>query len=601
LEPVNVNNCTQENATNTTQEEPGTVPNSTQVDPESTSQPPHSITPRGRKRSRNEDTWKINIKKSSRNSAKPYVTTKGKTVSGKTFTNKPCNCRRKCFERIDENERKQLFLAFWDLKEYSLQNLFIHGSVKSFDIKRKRIRDGSGSSKEKSFQYFFQIKSSNFQVCKQYFHETLQISVGRLYRCLKKTSLNSVVTETRGKGSRKIDDSDVIEHIKSFPAYQSHYTRIHNPERKYLNSDLSIRKMYDLFVEKCTLVKKIPVKEKFFYQVFSSKFNLHFKPPKKDTCRICDGLELKIQAAITTNNVENKEKLTIEKNLHLCKAEKARECLRKDKEKASADVYVATFDLQKALPFPKLATSVAYYKRNMYVYNLGIHNFNSNVGYMNVWNETEGGRGSQDIASSLVKHIKEHAKNSKHVILYSDSCTGQNRNIKMALSLLQLTQDTGTSINTIDHKFLVSGHSFLPNDADFGVIESASQKHTQIFSPENWIEIIKNSKRKHPKFVVQELKHHDFLSTKNLEKNITNRKVTTDGYKFNWLKVVWFRFERSLTHSFKFKENLNDEMPFYEVDLTKKGRGRPVQWNTIVQDPLYICRRVVTDIKKKIC
>ena len=28
----------------------------------------------------------------------------------------------------------------------------------------------------------------------------------------------------------------------------------------------------------------------------------------------------------------------------------------------------------------------------------------------------------------------------------------------------------------IDHKFLVSGHIFLPNDADFGVIERTTKK-----------------------------------------------------------------------------------------------------------------------------
>ena len=29
----------------------------------------------------------------------------------------------------------------------------------------------------------------------------------------------------------------------------------------------------------------------------------------------------------------------------------------------------------------------------------------------------------------------------------------------------------------IDHKFLLSGHTFLPNDSDFGVIEIALRKN----------------------------------------------------------------------------------------------------------------------------
>uniref|UniRef100_A0A6P7GQ42 Uncharacterized protein LOC114345092 n=1 Tax=Diabrotica virgifera virgifera TaxID=50390 RepID=A0A6P7GQ42_DIAVI len=60
---------------------------------------------------------------------------------------------------------------------------------------------------------------------------------------------------------------------------------------------------------------------------------------------------------------------------------------------------------------------------------------------MHVWDETEGGRGSQDIASCLVKHLKQESSSYEHVIAYSDSCTGQNRNIKTSLSLLKLVQD----------------------------------------------------------------------------------------------------------------------------------------------------------------
>ena len=109
---------------------------------------------------------------------------------------------------------------------------------------------------------------------------------------------------------------------------------------------------------------------------------------------------------------------------HLQLAQNARDALNEDKVSASDDTYVGTFDLQKALPFPKLTTSVAYYKRNMYVYNCGIHSFNNSTGYMYVWDETNGGRGSHDISTCVVKHLKTHANDKKQVIFYSDTCTG---------------------------------------------------------------------------------------------------------------------------------------------------------------------------------
>lgn len=40
--------------------------------------------------------------------------------------------------------------------------------------------------------------------------------------------------------------AQVRDHITSSPAYESHYTRKHNPNRKYLSENLNIRLMYNL-------------------------------------------------------------------------------------------------------------------------------------------------------------------------------------------------------------------------------------------------------------------------------------------------------------------------------------------------------------------
>ena len=75
--------------------------------------------------------------------------------------------------------------------------------------------------------------------------------------------------------------------------------------------------MYLLYVEKCKTENKIPVKEKFYYNVFSKKFNLDFKQQAKGTCHICDGFELKI-----SNEQDEMVKKTLEINkiIHLTKA-----------------------------------------------------------------------------------------------------------------------------------------------------------------------------------------------------------------------------------------------------------------------------------------
>ncbi|XP_055388392.1 uncharacterized protein LOC129616942 [Condylostylus longicornis] len=66
----------------------------------------------------------------------------------------------------------------------------------------------------------------------------------------------TIGNDLRGKikGSCRKSDETLVDvakdHIKSFPHYESYYTRSNNPNRKYLSSDLNLRKMFNLCVEK---------------------------------------------------------------------------------------------------------------------------------------------------------------------------------------------------------------------------------------------------------------------------------------------------------------------------------------------------------------
>lgn len=293
--------------------------------------------------------------------------------------------------------------------------------------------------------------------------------------------------------------------------------------------------MYELYAEEQAANGKPQVKESMYRSIFNSEFNLHFHAPRKDTCCKCDAYKTKIEVEA---DQAKKAVLETEHQVHLRKAEAARKSLKSDGELSKeGNVYVASFDLQKALAFPRLTTSVAYYKRNMYVYNLGIHIMHSRYGVMYMWDETQASRGSQEIASCLVKHIKLYASEFKHIILYSDCCGGQNRNIKVALTLMKLVSCPDVEIETIDHKFLVTGHTYLPNDADFGIIEASVQKTQFIYTASEWYQKVKESKK--DPFGVHELNLADFVTTVPLEKSTTNRKTTVDGEAVSWLKIQW--------------------------------------------------------------
>ncbi|CAH0547018.1 unnamed protein product [Brassicogethes aeneus] len=102
----------------------------------------------------------------------------------------------------------------------------------------------------------------------------------------------------------------------------------------------------------------------------------------------------------------------------------------------------------------------------------------------NVSIEGEAGRGVQEVGFCLKKYILSSAvsESVETIILWSDSCDGQNGNIKMVLLLKSILEDS-VHLKSIRLRFLVSGHSFLPNDSDFGDVECAIKRQNKVFCP----------------------------------------------------------------------------------------------------------------------
>lgn len=501
---------------------------------------------------------------------------------------------------MPKDTRKLLFETFWGMGDFTQQNLFLCGMIRQTNPERRR----SGSSvirKTYSNRYSLSIDGESVTVCKNFFLHTFQVSNGRMLRALKKLRTEGRVDDQRGrhvswKRTHEADLQVVRQHIDSFPAHQSHYTRKHNPNRKYLPDNLNVRLMYKLYVERCKNENLPTVTESRYRDIFNTEFNLHFHSPLKDTCSSCDTFKAKIG---TMGTPEDRRIFEEEHNAHLQKAENARTFMKSDAEKSRHDktTYSFTFDLEKALPFPVLTTSVAYYKRNMYVYNLGCHDLSTGKGYMYAWDETVASRGSQEISSCIIKHINTHAASANKIIMYSDSCTGQNRNIKVTLSLLRLVSREDNGIETIDHKFMVSGHSYLPNDTDFASIENCSKKRT-IYQPSDWYSIIQDARTKNA-FSLTVLDKDDFNSTKALERSITKRKQNTDGAPASWLKMQWIRVQKNHPYTIFYKETLTEDEPFCKLNVKSAKVGRPPSLANVEMEPLYTTARPVTKEKRK--
>ena len=210
----------------------------------------------------------------------------------------------------------------------------------------------------------------------------------------------------------------------------------------------------------------------YFLCKHDSLFSDYHNRPKTDTCKTCDAL--KIQCEAETDEVAA-SRLKAQLGLHHRKAERTYQHLREDTALAqsSDDIETLTFDLQQSLPTPTLTVNVVFYKRQLWVYNLGVHNCATGGGYMHMWDESIASCGSQEVISCILAYLRENPTTATHLIAYSDSCGGQNRNINMVCFWMYIVASSEFPFTVIDHKFMLSGHSHLPNNRDFGGIEAA--------------------------------------------------------------------------------------------------------------------------------
>ena len=160
-------------------------------------------------------------------------------------------------------------------------------------------------------------------------------------------------------------------------------------------------------------------------------------------------------------------------------------------EDTDPDKLCICFDLQKTLPTPKLTSNIAYYKRKMWTYNLAITNIKTGKSVMHMWDEVTAKRGSNEVASCLVKYIEAYLNeypDTTELVMFSDNCAGQNKNKNITLACLRLIYK-GAVFNII-HIFLVLGHSYMPCDRTFGVIETRLRKTNPIVSPDHYASVI---------------------------------------------------------------------------------------------------------------
>lgn len=123
-------------------------------------------------------------------------------------------------------------------------------------------------------------------VCKTFFLHTLNVSDKTVTTALNKLSASGIVCgDKRGKhmNRKKVPAairSSVRDHIMMFPKVESHYCCA-NSSRQYLESGLSVARMYDLYVQHQKEKGEEYASNCTYRKIFKSDFNLSFFYTKK--------------------------------------------------------------------------------------------------------------------------------------------------------------------------------------------------------------------------------------------------------------------------------------------------------------------------------
>ena len=232
--------------------------------------------------------------------------------------------------------------------------------------------------------------------------------------------------------------------------------------------------------------------------------------------------------------------------------------------------------------------------RKLSCYNLSIYNPANNSATCYIWSEVDAQRGSCEIGTCLYLQLLSLPNTTRRAILYSDACSGQNRNQFTATCLLHAVTHH-SSIEVIDHKFLESGHTQMECDSMHSAIEFAKKK-TEIFVPQQWATVIRMARRKDPYMIVP-LKFGDIYDFKEFTKKYMKfRKEDSNGGKVNWLQIKWIRYSKENLDCIMFKYNFDDEFRVLKVAGTIK-RGHTAEPHELTRK--YTARQQISAAKKK--
>lgn len=508
---------------------------------------------------------KINHKKQNKrqkDQGKEYTTQVKKTKMSAKKLGPLCNLsycqhlKRDCY-KFDEESRQIIFEEYWSQGDIQRQREFVARHVEKTETLRKTA--GVNSRRKLTFKYYLTLNGVRVNVCRFLFLNTLSITERVLRTAVQKVAGSGVVMkDKRGGRPQSKQELDArfrdlcIKHIDRFPRVESHYCR-ENSTREYLHSDLTLKKMYRMFIG---TLEGNPMKPSFstYKRVFKGK-NLSFHRPKKDQCSLCltyyngtEEVKSKLQEKFQKHQFD---KLTFRNT--------RKNCLNEAKENPSV-VQCVTFDLQQVIQLPITNENAVFYKRRLSTFNLTIYDLGTRDCCCFTWYEAVSRRGASEISTALNIFLRESdRKGFKRIYLFADGCGGQNRNSIVAAALIYILNNS-LNIEEITLRFSIPNHGQSAGDSAHSAISYALKKAGDVFIPAQLVPIMRLARIDQP-YRVFPLIHTDFLDFKKLSTDIQLLSLRKDdtGAHVNWTEMTEFCVQKSDPIKFFFKTSHDQE------------------------------------------
>lgn len=541
----------------------------------------------GRKRSRNPKEWKRNVAKKLHAEGKSYMGLhkKDKVLKNERSTGPDCKCKFQCFSKFTDLAKLEILSIFNNISNKEKQDLYLGGQVHINPVVRKRPKSGGGRSRSCSCSYVIKLGPIEVKVCKKAFCSLQGVSRKRVERIVSKVQENvPAPQDMRGKHLNRPNriPEDIVHQldsfIQSFPKRTSHYSRTKNEDKYYLSPELNMSKMHKLYIEKYEpevframqndeQIISPRVTYHYFCHHFVTKYNYSFGKPRSDTCQTCDRLKNLIDAE---KNEEVKKNLLTEKELHEKKATFFYTDLKEkmNEAKNSNEIEVLVFDYQQNMPLPHVTSGDVFFKRQLWEYNFCIYAGSTGKSYFFMYDETMAKKGQNDVVSMLDYFIKHFVPETiKTLYIFSDNCSSQNKNQTLVHYLYIVAHSK--IFSSIIHRYPEPGHSFLPCDRSFGLIEKEKRKRERIILPEQWVALVKNTSKN---FIIIPVSQNMFLNFSDyfkgqFKKNVINqRKVKFAVSAYRKIEYTGISIRCSILASAMFYEEFVLQKP--GVNLT---------------------------------